>query len=94
MPDAKHKQKVSVSRDEAGRSLLALANALVRGENIELEFADETVSLPVGEQVGLELEVETEGDRVELEIELTWPVASAQQHDADPSETPRPSQAQ
>ncbi len=74
MGDFKHKDKRQVSREEAAGQLIALAEALRAGGAVELAAEGQTFSAQVADQVLLEREYERKGDRVELELELRWPL--------------------
>ncbi|MFD6971336.1 amphi-Trp domain-containing protein [Streptomyces sp. NPDC059979] len=75
MTDLKFEQKRSLSRVEAADQLSALAEALRRGGNAELELGPGTLSLRIPDELRTEIEVEVEDGKIELEFELTWPIA-------------------
>jgi amphi-Trp domain-containing protein len=66
-----------VSREQAAERLIDLAYALTAGGPFELTLARERVSVPLGDEVRLERGLKTSGDRVELELDLTWSTAAA-----------------
>jgi amphi-Trp domain-containing protein len=68
-------QKATLSRQELARWLAELARAIGEGGPVEVALAGPPVTLHLADELRCELEVEPRGDRVELEIELTWPVA-------------------
>ncbi|MFE0775885.1 amphi-Trp domain-containing protein [Streptomyces sp. NPDC058861] len=75
MKDIKFEQKRSVSRLEAAEQLMALANALKDGGDVEWDIGHGRLSLHVPDELRTEIEIETGEGEVELEIELKWPVA-------------------
>jgi amphi-Trp domain-containing protein len=60
-----------VRREEAAARLHALADALARHNEVELERDGKRITVDVPDHVDLKVEVEL-GDDNELEIELTW----------------------
>ncbi|MFJ8717953.1 amphi-Trp domain-containing protein [Streptomyces violaceus] len=75
MTDLKFEQKRSLSRLEAADQLSALAAALRKGGDAELELSPGTLSLRIPDDLRSEIEVEIGDGEIELEIELTWPTA-------------------
>ncbi|GGS65283.1 amphi-Trp domain-containing protein [Streptomyces violaceus] len=73
MTDLKFEQKRSLSRLEAADQLTALAAALRKGGDAELELSPGTLSLRIPDDLRSEMEVEIGDGEIELEIELTWP---------------------
>ncbi|MGR4850688.1 amphi-Trp domain-containing protein [Streptomyces sp. LARHCF252] len=73
MTDLKFEQKRSLSRLEAADQLTALAAALRKGGDAELELSPGTLSLRIPDDLRSEMEVEIGEGEIELEIELTWP---------------------
>ncbi|HEY2190891.1 MAG TPA: amphi-Trp domain-containing protein [Actinomycetospora sp.] len=65
-------QKTTLSRQAVARWLADLAAAIERGGTLELALAGPPVTLTLPEEFRCELEVEPQGDEIELEIELTW----------------------
>jgi amphi-Trp domain-containing protein len=87
------KFKESLTRQQAADKLSALASALAKGSDIELELGGATVSLGIPDDVRSEVEVEVEGDEVELELELKWSTAHAEAAASSaeaPQERPQP----
>ncbi|WP_354637936.1 amphi-Trp domain-containing protein [Kitasatospora camelliae] len=78
MKDLKFEQKRSMSRVEAAAQLEAVAAALRRGGEAELEFGPGTLELRVPEEVRAEFEVEVGDGEIELEIELKWSTGAAE----------------
>jgi amphi-Trp domain-containing protein len=72
MPDVELKRTVPMSREEAGKRLIALGNALVKGPRSQLDFDGDSIRFTVADQVEWEFELEVDGDETELEIELKW----------------------
>ena len=72
MPDFKHKEKTRVSRQEAAERLVDLAYTLVTGRPLELSVDGEKVRVQVPERLVFERESKSEGDCVELDVELSW----------------------
>ena len=79
MPDVELERKQELSREEAGRRLIAIGNALVEGAESKLEMDGDSLSFTVADQVRWELELEVDGNETELEIELKWSDAPAAQ---------------
>jgi amphi-Trp domain-containing protein len=77
MPDVELERKQALSREEAGRRLIAVGEALVKGARSELEFDGDRISFFVADQVHWEFELEVEGQETELEIEMKWSHAPA-----------------
>ncbi|MEU1042940.1 amphi-Trp domain-containing protein [Streptomyces sp. NPDC005551] len=77
MKDLKFEQKRSLSRIEAADQLTALADALRKGGDAEMELGPSTLSLRIPDDLHTEIEVEIGGGEIELEIELKWPTSSA-----------------
>ncbi|MCZ4125159.1 amphi-Trp domain-containing protein [Streptomyces sp. H39-S7] len=73
MSELKFEQKRSLSRGEAADQLTALADALRKGGDVEMEFGHGTLSLTVPDGLRSEIEIEVDDGEIELEIELTWP---------------------
>ncbi len=78
MSDGKIEQKVTLSRQEAARWLADLARALGEGGTMEIALIGSPVPLNLPEEFQCELELEPYGDKVELEIEFTWPNSHAE----------------
>lgn len=73
----KHKDKQQVSREEAAERLTAIAEALRTGGTVELAAEGRSIDVQVADQVLLEREFEKKGERVELELELSWSAPAA-----------------
>jgi amphi-Trp domain-containing protein len=72
MPDVEIKRKTRLSREEAGRRLIALGTALSEGSKAEVEFDEDSIQFVVADHLAWEFELEVEGTETELEIELKW----------------------
>ena len=88
MSDGKIEQRVTLSRQEAARWLGELAKALGEGGTMDVALVGPPVPLNLPEEFFCELELEPYGDKIELEIEFTWPNSRK-----DPSTTGRASVA-
>ena len=76
MKDLKFERKRSLSRLEAADQLTALADALRKGGEAELELSPGTLSLRIPDDLRSEIEVEIGSGEIELEIEFTWPTTA------------------
>lgn len=65
-------QKEKVSRVEAASRLKKLATMLAKGNKVKFEQGGASIEVHVPDEVQLKVEVEVESDGRELEIELTW----------------------
>jgi amphi-Trp domain-containing protein len=77
MSDVKLERKETLSRQQAAERLSAVAEALAKGSDVEVDFGGGTMVLRVPDDVRSEFEVEVDGDEVELELELKWSTARA-----------------
>lgn len=77
MAGFKYKDKRQVSREDAAERLIAVAEALRAGGAVELGSEGQSISVQVADQVLLEREYEKKGERIELELELSWSVPGA-----------------
>ena len=66
-------QKATLSRAELAHWLADLARAIGEGGTVEVALVGPPVALELPERVRCELEIEPDGEEIELEIELTWP---------------------
>ena len=67
------KQDERVSREQAAERLIDIAYALTTGGPLELIAAGRRVSVPVEKELRLERRLRSNGEGVELELELSWP---------------------
>ena len=65
-------QKERLGREEAAARLHALADMLARHNDIEFVRGGMRFTVHVPDEVELKLELDVESDGCELEIELTW----------------------
>jgi amphi-Trp domain-containing protein len=72
MPDVEIKRKSRLSREEAGRRLIAIGTALSEGPKAEVEFDGDSIHFVVADDLEWEFELEVDGTETELEIELKW----------------------
>jgi amphi-Trp domain-containing protein len=72
MPDLEQKDKGHVSRRQAAELLTDIAFALTTGGPLELTIDGRRVIVPVSEELELERDLKSKGDRFELELELHW----------------------
>ena len=69
------KQGERVSRQQAAERLIDIAYALTAGGPLELIEAGRRIAVPVERELRLEQCLTSNGDRVELELKLSWPAA-------------------
>jgi amphi-Trp domain-containing protein len=69
------KQDERVSRQQAAERLIDIAYALTTGGPLELIAAGHRVTVPIEKELRLERQLRSNGDRVELQLELSWPAA-------------------
>lgn len=62
-----------VSRQRAAERLVDMAYALAGGGALELRGGDARVSVPVADDVLLRRASRSDGERVEVEVVLSWP---------------------
>jgi amphi-Trp domain-containing protein len=72
MMEFKHSDGERVSRRQAAERLVDLAYGLTTGGVVELYVDGERLSVPVADDVMLESESESRGQRVKLELRLSW----------------------
>ena len=72
MSDCNYKDEERLSRQRAAERLVDIAYALTAGGPLELSSAGRRVTVPVPGELRLQRELNSEGGRVELELELTW----------------------
>jgi amphi-Trp domain-containing protein len=69
------KQDERLSRQQAAERLIDIAYALTAGGPLDLIAAGRRITVPVGKDLRLERCLRSNGDRVELGLELSWPAA-------------------
>ncbi len=72
MSDFMHREEERVTRQQAAERLIDLAYALTAGGPLELGPAGRRVTVAVGGELHLERGLRAKGDRVALELELSW----------------------
>ena len=77
MSDFKHKDEEQLSRQQVAERLVDTAYALTAGRPLELNAAGRRITVPMGNELRLGRKLRSEGDRVELELELTWAIPEA-----------------
>jgi amphi-Trp domain-containing protein len=70
--DLEIERKESLSRQEAAKRLMTIAEGLAGEGEVELDLGGTSLSLRVADDVRVEVEVEVDGDEIELEVELKW----------------------
>ena len=65
-------QDERLSRQQAAERLVDIAYALTAGGPLELISAGRRTTVPVEKELRLEQRLRSDGDRVELELELSW----------------------
>ena len=80
MPDMEIKRKVRLSREEAGKRLIALGTALAADPKSQVDFDGDSIRFVVADQLEWEFELEVDGTETELEIELKWSDPPAAEH--------------
>src|SRR5687767_6228906 len=78
MADLEIERKERVTRAQAAKVLSALADALARGAEAELDLGGTSLTLRVADDLRMEVEVEVDGSEIEIEIELKWSTAKAE----------------
>ena len=66
------KQDEWLSRQEAAERLIDIAYALTAGGPLELIAAGRRITVPVDKELRLERWLRSNGDRMELELQLSW----------------------
>ena len=73
MTEFKHDDRLS--RQQAAERLIDIAYALTAGGPRALIAAGRRITVPVDKELRLERCLRSDGDRVELGLELSWPAA-------------------
>jgi amphi-Trp domain-containing protein len=66
------KHEEQVSRQQAAERLADIAYALTAGGTLELRAKGEQVRVPVANEVLVKRETTSNGDRVDVEVVLSW----------------------
>ena len=69
------KQDERLSRQQAAERLIDIAYALTAGGPLELISAGRRITVPIEKELRLEQSLRSNGDRVELELGLSWSTA-------------------
>jgi amphi-Trp domain-containing protein len=78
MGDFTHKEdEQRLSRQEVAERLIDIAYALTAGGPLELGAAGRRVTVPVANELHLERELKSHGERFALELELSWSAEEA-----------------
>jgi len=72
MSDFKHKEQERLSGRHAAERLIDIAYALSAGPPLKLRVDGELISVPIPDELLLERELTSNGEHVQLELELTW----------------------
>ena len=72
------KQDERLSRQEAAERLIDIAYALTAGGPLELIAAGRRITVRVEKELRFERRLTSNGDRVELELELSWAATDGQ----------------
>lgn len=67
------KREELLTREEAANRLSTLAAALAAGEKVLVPLGGSNVKMHVPDHVRCEIELEVDGDEIEMEVELKWP---------------------
>jgi amphi-Trp domain-containing protein len=77
LSESKHENSERLSRQQAAERLTDVAYALMTGDPLRLG-PDRQVTVPIADEVVLRRESRSNGGRVQLELELSWSTAKAQ----------------
>ena len=72
MNDFKHTEEEWLSRQQAAEHLVDIAYSLTAGGPLELSMAGRRIKVPVANELRMERELKSNGESVELELELKW----------------------
>ena len=64
-----------MSTQDAAEGLTDIAYALVAGETLQLTLDHERLSVPLGDDLRMRRDLTSDGDRVHLQLRLTWSAA-------------------
>jgi amphi-Trp domain-containing protein len=76
LSESKHENSERLARQQAAELLTDVAYALMTGGPLILG-PDRQVTVPVADEVLLKRVARSTGDRVQLELELSWPTPEA-----------------
>ena len=77
MNEFNHKHEERLSRQQAAERLVDIAYALTAGRPLELSASGRRITVPMGNELRLGRKLRSDGDRVELELDLTWAIPEA-----------------
>ena len=66
------RDRLRVSPQQAAERLTDIAYALVAGGPLELTVDHERVTVPLGDEVRLQRDLQSDGDRYRLALQLSW----------------------
>ena len=69
------KQDERLSRQQAAERLIDIAYALTAGGPLELSAAGRRITVPIEKELRLEWWLRSNGDRIELQLDLSWSAA-------------------
>ena len=72
--DSTHEDSERLSRQQAAEHLTDVAYALMRGGPLTLN-GERQVTVPIPDEIVLKRSETTNGDRIQLELELSWTTA-------------------
>lgn len=70
-------QEERLSRHQAAERLIDIAYGLTAGQPLELSAGGRRITVPVGNELRMERQLRSAGERVTLELELSWSAAAA-----------------
>jgi amphi-Trp domain-containing protein len=76
LSESKHEHSERLSPRQAAERLTDVAYALTTGDPLKLG-PDRQITIPIADEVVLKRESRSDGDRVELELELSWSTTAA-----------------
>ena len=72
MAEVEFESKTRISREQAGERLVTMGKSLIGGARSKLEHEGDSIHFTVADELDWEFELNIDGDKVELEIELKW----------------------
>jgi amphi-Trp domain-containing protein len=75
--DIKHRDEERLSRRQVAERLVDIAYALTADRPLELNTAGRRITVRMGDELRLGRKLKSEGDRVGLELDLTWAIPQA-----------------
>ena len=77
MSDFKHREEERLTRQQAAERLIDIAYALAAGGPLQLRAAGRRIEVPLANELVLERELKAKGDRIALEVDLSWSAPDA-----------------